>query len=71
MSLDYIRDHYRVPAQLEGRIRFTWLGWMGDPVGTIVGAAGPHLRVLFDSGELGTLHPTWEIEYLSMPAVTA
>lgn len=71
MSLDYIRDHYGVPAQLEGRIRFTWSGWLGDPAGTIVGADGPHLQVLFDSGELGNLHPTWEIEYLPAEAVSA
>jgi hypothetical protein len=64
MSLDYIRDHYRVPAVLEGRIKFTWPEHDGDRLATIVGADGPHLMVLFDDGVLGHLHPTWEIEYL-------
>lgn len=69
VDLNYIRDHYQVPARLEGRIRFTWAQWDGDRNGSIVGADGARLKVLFDSGEFGHLHPTWEIEYLPTEAV--
>ena len=64
-ALDYVRDHYKVPAVLEGRIRFTWPEYDGERLASIVGAEGPHLKVLFDDGVLGQLHPTWEIEYLT------
>lgn len=68
MSLEYIREHYRVPAQIGGRIKFTWPDWTGNRYATIVGAEGSHLKVGFDSGEIGSLHPTWEISYLYAPA---
>jgi hypothetical protein len=61
-GLGYIRDYYRVPAQLDGRIRWTY----SEPkLGTIVGSNGPHLLVQFDGEKEPDLcHPTWEIEYL-------
>lgn len=64
MSLDYICDHYRVPAQIDGRIRFTWPLWDHPALATIVGAEDARLKVRFDDGTIGHLHPTWEVEYL-------
>lgn len=64
MSLAYIRQAYKVPAQEGGRILYT-----GDPAGpragTIMGAEGGHLSVELE-GDLFPvpLHPTWEVEYL-------
>lgn len=62
MSLDYIRDHYAVPAKRGGRIRFTGSSPAQD--GRILGAKGQYLSVRFDDGSKGILHPTWEVEYL-------
>jgi hypothetical protein len=64
VSLDYIRAHYDVPAVQGGRIRFTWNQWTTSPDGTICGANGQYLAVSFDDGEVGLLHPTWEVVYL-------
>lgn len=67
MSLEYIRDHYGVPARRGGRIRYTGLAW--PAVGTIVAARGQYLRVRFDGdSEIHTLHPTWKVEYLPADA---
>jgi hypothetical protein len=69
MSLDYIRNHYRVPAKVNGRVRYTW---RGDRFGTIVGADGGYLLVRLDGDQdAGIYHPTWEIEYLTDEEVTA
>lgn len=64
MSLDYIRDHYGVPAKRGRQIRYTGGGY--PAVGDIVGARGQYLRVRFvgDDG-IHTLHPTWKVEYLA------
>ena len=64
MSLDYIKEMYGVPAEKNGRIKYT-----GNPgvvlLGTIIGARGGHLEIkLDDEKESGFYHPTWEIEYL-------
>ena len=63
MSLDYIRDTYKVPAVLNGRVRYS-----GDAVqreGTIVGARNAHLKVQLDGDDFaGNYHPTWKMEYL-------
>jgi hypothetical protein len=64
MSLQYIRDYYKVPAVLGNRVRYT-----GDPAapvnGTITGAQDSRLRVLFDGEKRPSiLHPTWEVKYL-------
>ncbi len=62
-GLGYIRDYYRVPARLDGRIRWTY---SESKLGTIVGADGPHLLVHFDGEKKpDPCHPTWEIEYLN------
>lgn len=61
--MKYIRDHYRVPAKRGGRIRFTG-GMSGAVEGVIVGSRGQYLRVRFGD-DIATLHPTWEVEYLT------
>lgn len=64
MSLDFIREHYRVPAEIMGRVRFTWPSPAQE--GTIVGATDHRLLVLLDSDdEPAILHPTWEIDYFT------
>ncbi len=69
-SLAYIRNYYDVPAQLNGRIRFTWRN--ANQLGTIVGTSGAHLLVLIDGDrDPAPYHPTWEIEYLPAEAVSA
>ncbi|MQB00525.1 MAG: hypothetical protein GEU78_09580 [Actinobacteria bacterium] len=68
MSMQYIRDYYKVPAKRGGRILYTYGGELiGQPgEGTIVGAKDQYLRVRFDSdpSRIYTLHPTWSVEYL-------
>lgn len=62
-SLDYIRRYYGVPAELNGRIAYTY---HGRREGTIVGTSGASLLVLLDGDRYpAPHHPTWEIEYLS------
>lgn len=68
MSLEYIRQTYKVPARRGQRIRYT------DERGTvwngrITSANGARLRVLVDDRVPGyrgriVLHPTWNIEYI-------
>lgn len=64
MTMQYIRDYYKVPAKRGGKIKF-----QGIPH-VIVGSDGAHLRAkpLTSFGEpfrvkSVTLHPTWEVEY--------
>ncbi|MET0415813.1 MAG: hypothetical protein ABW022_07310 [Actinoplanes sp.] len=64
MSLDEIRHHYKVPATRNGRIRFTFDGWQGSPLATITGSEGLKLKVRFDDGTCGVLHPMVGVEYL-------
>ena len=60
--MEYIRNHYGVPAKRGGRVVYTG---GRDPIhGTIVGTSGPHLKIRTDDGKTGCYHPTWEIEYL-------
>ncbi len=63
MSMQYIRDYYKVPATRGARVR--WAGMTETREGTIVGSRGAHLRVRFDgSVVIHTMHPTWQVEYL-------
>lgn len=64
-SLDWIANHYGVPARKGQHIRFA------GALARITGATGPHLRARMlatcrwaSEGQDVTLHPTWEIEYL-------
>lgn len=62
--LQYIRACYNVPAFRGRRVRYTW----EDPPkeGRIVMARGARLGVMFDGDKrMTTLHPTWELQYLS------
>lgn len=62
MSMDYIKDTYRVPAKRGGRVEYTY---GGSRFGTITGADGARLRIRLD-GEIASrvFHPTWELKYL-------
>lgn len=62
MSLEYIQQHYNVPAKIGGRIKYTY---RGEKFGTITGESGPHLMIKLDGEKISKpYHPTWEIEYL-------
>ena len=54
---DYIRKTYKVPAKRGGRIKM-----QGRP-GRILSSNGTHLRIKFDDGRKGYVHPTWEMVY--------
>jgi hypothetical protein len=59
MSMDYIRNHYGVPAKRGGRIKF------GNDLGTIVGSVDCHLRVRLDGAKRSIrIHAVWEVTYL-------
>lgn len=66
----YVRDHYRVPAYIGGRVAYTWGERHGEGTryGTITGFDGQYLIVKLDGeGKVrrrDRFHPTWEIEYL-------
>jgi hypothetical protein len=61
-SLAYIRQHYRVPAEIKGRVLYTGSG--PGRRGTIVGTSGAHLLIVLDGdGDWAPFHPTWELEY--------
>lgn len=63
MSMDYIRQHYKVPAKRGGRVRYT--GGPTPKEGVITSAKGAHLIIRMDGeASVGKYHPTWEIEYL-------
>jgi hypothetical protein len=57
MTMQWVRDHYAVPAKRGGRVRF-----MGGE-GTITSATH-YLKVRTDDGRKVILHPTWRVEYL-------
>lgn len=60
MSIECIRNHYRVPAKIGGRITYD------SVAGTIIGTHGSYLRVRMNSAPSRTaiLHPTWRVVYL-------
>jgi hypothetical protein len=62
----YIRGAYGVPARRGARIRYT--GETPAVLGTVVAARGQYLRVRLDCESprpIVTLHPTWEVEFLT------
>lgn len=65
MSMQSIRDRYRVPAKRGGRVVVD-----GRPA-TITGASrtAEHLMVRLDDDPRRThpIHPTWHVEYLLEP----
>ena len=59
MSIEYIRDHYNVPAKQGGNVI-----WQGRK-GVIVGSRNAYLRIrIVDEKTTILIHPTWEVEYL-------
>lgn len=63
MSMEYIRQHYGIPAKRGLRIKFC-----GHPA-TITGSEDARLRIRIDGDDRSVIvHPTWRIEY---PEVTA
>ena len=63
MSMDYIRDTYKVTAKPGGRVEYAGSG--KPKYGTIKSADGAHLRILLDGEKLTRkFHPTWEMRYL-------
>jgi hypothetical protein len=65
MTMQYIRDYYKVPAKRGAKIKFRGIPHV------ITSADGAHLRAkpLTSSGEPFRvkpviIHPTWEVEYL-------
>lgn len=68
MSLDYIKETYRVPAEIGQKVRFAF----NNSTGEIVGANGAHVIVRWldgpAKGETSPLHPTWQLNYLDQDA---
>lgn len=62
MSMDYIRDTYRVPAKRGGKVIYHGEGQPQH--GTITGTHGAHLLIVLD-GEATPrkFHPTWCLHY--------
>lgn len=68
-SLDWVATQYGVPAKRGQHIRFA------GALARIAGATGGHLRARMletcrwaREGQMVTLHPTWEIEYVDRPS---
>ena len=61
MSLEYIRNHYNVPAQKGERVVI-----FSGQRATIVGSHGPHLMIVVDGEQVAKpYHPTWNIDYFT------
>lgn len=59
--LSYVREMYGVPANVGQRVRF-----LGRHDGEVVGADRQYVRIRLDEGgEVLTVHPTWQMEYVS------
>lgn len=65
MSMQYIRDTYKVPAKRGGKVRYlNGLSPFGKK-GTIIGSKGAYIKIRFDNDDRTHIfHPTWKIEYL-------
>jgi len=72
MNCDYVRDHYKVPACIGRRVRFTSKG-SGVREGVIGKDGGNYIAVNFDNAKPGqavNVHPTDPgLEYLGMGKV--
>lgn len=61
MAFEYVKDHYKVPAEMGRRVR------VDGCLGTIIADRGHYIGVNFDSakpGHIDNCHPTWNVEYL-------
>jgi hypothetical protein len=66
MSMQYIRDYYRLPVKVGDRV--TYWGGTTAREGTVVGARGQYLRVRLDGDKHpSTMHPTWRLDYFDGP----
>ncbi len=65
MTMQYIRDRYKVPAKRGGRIKYTG-SQSGQPrMGTITSASRGYLNIRLDGHNHSMpYHPTWKLEYL-------
>lgn len=64
MSFEYIKQQYKVPAEIGREILFE-----GNRKGVIVDDRGHYIGVNFDDDKPGivvSLHPTWQVEYKGM-----
>jgi len=62
MSMEYIREFYKVPAKRGGRVLVN--GWAG----TIVSSAGQYLKIRLDGSRVvRQYHPTWRVTYYTTP----
>lgn len=63
MSMEYVRNTYKVPAKRGGKVRYA--GFEVPKVGKIVSSKGGYIRVAFPGESRNVLlHPTWNVEYL-------
>ena len=65
-SIQWIRDHYGVPAKVGMRIIYAPCEGSRDLPrgGMIVGTKGPYLRIRLDGEKrIGSYHPTWQVQY--------
>lgn len=66
MSCEYVRDYYKVPAEIGRRVIVN-----GKP-GVIARDCGHYIGVNFDGDKPGVIshcHPTWKVEYQGMGKV--
>jgi len=67
MSMQAIRDYYKVPAKRGGRVFLTLSG----KYGTIVSARGHYLRIRCDGESKSSVyHPQWQVSYLMPVRIT-
>jgi hypothetical protein len=60
MSMNYIRDTYKVPAKRGTRVIAC------GKLGKIIGSRGGYLRIKIDTEKKPLLfHPTWNVVYLT------
>jgi hypothetical protein len=58
MSMQYIRDYYKVPAYRGRKVRFHGKECV------IVGSRNQYLKGKYADGWISIIHPTWEVEYI-------
>ncbi|WP_049722390.1 hypothetical protein [Gilvimarinus polysaccharolyticus] len=66
MNCEYVRDTYKVPAEIGRRVS------VDGKLGIIAEDRGHHLGVNFDEDKPGIVipcHPTWQVEYLEFGTV--
>lgn len=56
--MEYIKEAYNLPFLKKG-LSILFRGRKGKVVGT----HSSYIKVKFENGEIGCLHPTWEIAY--------